>query len=154
MPKIAKPIDAQVGARVRMHRRMLSLTQGDLAAALGITFQQVQKYEKGTNRIGAGRLQEIANILRVPVGTFFEETTAGTAGRDGFSDAELTNFVSSGEGLALARSFVRINDSKLRRRVVKLVEELSNATTDSGADQHAFNVRDTATAGRSDSDRA
>ena len=154
MQKVAKPIDAQVGARVRMHRRMLRLTQGDLANALGITFQQVQKYEKGTNRIGAGRLQEIANFLRVPVGTFFEGTTPCSAEHNGFSDAELTNFVSSGEGLALARSFLRINDSKLRRHVVRLVEELSDAPAKSETDQLAFNVRDAAIEGMSDSDRA
>lgn len=134
MQKIAKPIDAQVGARVRMHRRMKGLTQEDLGIALGVTFQQIQKYEKGKNRIGAGRLQDIANILRVPVGSFFEDVTADETRCAEFSDIDFANFIGSGEGLALARSFVRINDSGLRRRVVKLVEEISNAPGNSGTD--------------------
>jgi transcriptional regulator with XRE-family HTH domain len=134
MHKIAKPIDAQVGARVRMHRRMMGMTQEDLGIALGVTFQQVQKYEKGKNRIGAGRLHDIANILRVPVGSFFEDMTTGETRCAEFSDTDFTNFIASGEGLALARSFIRINDSGLRRRVVRLVEEISNTPDNSGAD--------------------
>jgi transcriptional regulator with XRE-family HTH domain len=132
VPKIAKPSDAHVGARVRMHRRMLGLTQGDLGIAIGVTFQQVQKYEKGTNRIGAGRLQDIANVLRVPIKAFFEEASPVAADGMEFPESDITSFVSSEEGLALARSFVRINNPRVRRRVVKLVEQLSNPSDASG----------------------
>ena len=86
------------------------------------------------NRIGAGRLQDIANVLHVPIRAFFEATTPRAEEFIGFSETDVTNFVSSEEGLALARSFVRINDSKVRRRVVRLVEELSNSPDDSGTD--------------------
>lgn len=68
-----KPVDKHVGARVRMRRMMLGMSQETLGDALGVTFQQVQKYEKGTNRIGASRLQDIANFLKVPVTFFFED---------------------------------------------------------------------------------
>jgi transcriptional regulator with XRE-family HTH domain len=81
--KSALPLDAYVGARIRMRRGLLGLSQSDLGTALGITFQQVQKYENGTNRVGASRLQQIADILQVPVGWFFE----GQPGSAGSGDA-------------------------------------------------------------------
>jgi transcriptional regulator with XRE-family HTH domain len=118
-------IDQQVGSRVRMRRLMLKLSQTDLADGLGLTFQQVQKYEKGMNRIGAGRLQQIAHILQVPVMFFFE--TASPHPPTVAQDQSLTNlndFMATRDGLTLAKAFMRIGDTKLRRRIVDLVEEI------------------------------
>jgi transcriptional regulator with XRE-family HTH domain len=118
-------IDQQVGSRVRMRRLMLKLSQTDLADGLGLTFQQVQKYEKGMNRIGAGRLQQIAHVLQVPVTFFFE--TASPLPPTVAQDQSLTNlndFMATRDGLTLAKAFMRIGDTKLRRRIVDLVEEI------------------------------
>ena len=118
-------IDQQVGGRVRMRRLMLRLSQTDLADGLGLSFQQVQKYEKGTNRIGAGRLQQIAHILQVPVTFFFE--TASAHPPTVTQDQSLTNlndFMATRDGLTLAKAFMRIGNTKLRRRIVDLVEEI------------------------------
>ena len=118
-------IDQQVGSRLRMRRLMLNLSQTDLADGLGLRFQQVQKYEKGMNRIGAGRLQQIAHILQVPVTFFFE--TASPDPRPIAPDQSLTNlndFMATRDGLALAKAFMRIGNTKLRRRIVDLVEEI------------------------------
>jgi transcriptional regulator with XRE-family HTH domain len=116
-----------------MRRMMLGFSQEKLGEALGITFQQIQKYEKGTNRISASKLQLISSILQVPVAFFFEglplpqsETTeAAVAGpTDGLSVAEIDSFLASRDGLALTRAFVRIDDPKIRRSIVALVEQI------------------------------
>jgi transcriptional regulator with XRE-family HTH domain len=110
---------------------MLAMSQEKLGNSLGLTFQQVQKYEKGTNRIGASRLQQISQILQVPVSFFFEGApTVGTAPRaDGFTEAPspayVSDFLATSDGLALTKAFMRISDSKLRRRIVDLVEQIS-----------------------------
>jgi transcriptional regulator with XRE-family HTH domain len=126
--KSPNPTDKYVGSRVRMRRLMLSMSQEKLGERLGLTFQQVQKYEKGTNRIGASRLQQIAQILKVPVSFFFEGAT-GSKSDDGSSKAPVadyvSDFLSSSDGLALTKAFTNIKDSKLRRRVVDLVEEIA-----------------------------
>jgi transcriptional regulator with XRE-family HTH domain len=157
----ANSIDAQVGARVRTHRRLLGMTQSDLGIALGVSFQQVQKYEKGTNRIGAGRLHDIASALRVPVSVLFDDKSPiESQARDSREHTqrqaiEPAHLTLSNEGLALARSFIRISDATLRRRVVRLVEQLSKATDTCHAGAVAFDETAAATrAGRSDSDRA
>jgi transcriptional regulator with XRE-family HTH domain len=120
-------IDQQVGSRVRMRRLMLKLSQTDLADGLGLTFQQVQKYEKGMNRIGAGRLQQIAHILQVPVTFFFETPSPNpppTVAQDQ-SLAKLNDFMATRDGLTLAKAFMRIDDVQLRRRLVDLVEAIA-----------------------------
>ena len=124
--KQPNPIDIHVGSRVRLRRMMLSMSQEKLGEHLGITFQQIQKYEKGTNRIGASRLQHIARVLSVPVAFFFEDapdTPGETHG--GMSAQPQTNYVvdflSSSEGIQLNKAFVRIKDAKLRRRIIDLV---------------------------------
>ncbi len=129
--KAPNPTDKHVGARVRMRRMMLSMSQEKLGDALGLTFQQVQKYEKGANRIGASRLQQIAHILQVPVAFFFEGApNASVHGHypGGFSDAPspayVSDFLATSDGLALTKAFMRIKDSKLRRRIVDLVEQI------------------------------
>lgn len=129
--KAPNPIDKHVGSRVRMRRMMLGMSQEKLGDALGLTFQQVQKYEKGTNRIGASRLQQISQILQVPVSFFFEGApTIGPAPRlEGMSEAPspayVSDFLATSDGLALTKAFVRIDDAKLRRRIVDLVEQIA-----------------------------
>ena len=126
--KSPNPTDKYVGSRVRMRRLMLEMSQEKLGEKLGLTFQQVQKYEKGTNRIGASRLQHISQILKVPV-SFFFDGALGKQADDGSSKAPVadyvSDFLSSSDGLALTKAFTNIKDSKLRRRVVDLVEEIA-----------------------------
>lgn len=110
---------------------MLGMSQEKLGESLGITFQQIQKYEKGTNRVGASRLQAISTILNVPVSFFFEDAPGSGVGPSGMaeeSDASyVVDFLNSTEGLQLNRAFVRISDPKVRRRLVELVKSLAGA---------------------------
>jgi transcriptional regulator with XRE-family HTH domain len=114
-----------------MRRMMLSMSQEKLGDALNLTFQQVQKYEKGTNRIGASRLQQISNILQVPVSFFFEGAPhgGGTGRGDGMGEAPspayVSDFLATSDGLALTKAFMKIKSAKLRRRVVDLVEQIA-----------------------------
>ena len=127
--KAPSPIDKHVGSRVRMRRIMLAMSQGKLGDALGLTFQQVQKYEKGTNRIGASRLQQISHILQVPVAFFFEGAPNASAPRGSheraLSIAQIDDFVSESNGLRLIEAFMRIDNAALRRRIVMLVQEIT-----------------------------
>jgi transcriptional regulator with XRE-family HTH domain len=126
--KSPSPIDKHVGARVRMRRLMLGLSQEKLAGGLGLTFQQVQKYEKGTNRIGASRLQQIANILKVAPQFFFDELPKGKgAGHHDAapSPAYLNDFVTSNDGLALMKAFMTIESATLRRSIVHVVQQIN-----------------------------
>jgi transcriptional regulator with XRE-family HTH domain len=108
---------------------MLSMSQEKLGDALGLTFQQVQKYEKGTNRIGASRLQQISHILQVPVSFFFEGAPHLPGKATGMSEAPspayVSDFLATSEGLALTKAFMRIKDVKIRRRIVDLVEAVA-----------------------------
>jgi transcriptional regulator with XRE-family HTH domain len=114
-----------------MRRMMLGLSQEKLGDALGLTFQQVQKYEKGTNRIGASRLQQISHTLQVPVSFFFEGAPPGVSGpaagalSEAPSPAYVSDFLATSDGLSLTKSFMRIKNSKLRRRIVDLVEQIA-----------------------------
>lgn len=130
--KKPNPIDIHVGGRVRLRRMMLGMSQEKLGEQLGITFQQIQKYEKGTNRIGASRLQNIAAVLSVPVGFFFDGAPGPgeIAAPDSKSGSYVVDFLSSSEGLQLNRAFVRISDARVRRRVVDLVRALAGDMTD------------------------
>lgn len=129
--KAPNPIDKHVGSRVRMRRMMLGMSQEKLGDALNLTFQQVQKYEKGTNRIGASRLQQISNILQVPVSFFFEGApeVSGEIRPSGMNEAPspayVSDFLATSDGLALTKAFMRIHDGKLRRRIVDLVEQIA-----------------------------
>jgi transcriptional regulator with XRE-family HTH domain len=126
--KAPNPIDKYVGSRVRMRRIMLGMSQEKLGEALGLTFQQIQKYEKGTNRVGASRIQQISEILQVPVSFLFEGGPTSNSG-DGFAEGAsptyVSDFLATSEGLALTRAFTRIADSKLRRSIVDLVEQIA-----------------------------
>jgi transcriptional regulator with XRE-family HTH domain len=132
MPRgVLDPVDKHVGSRLRMRRLMLDMSQTDIADALGLTFQQVQKYEKGTNRIGASRLQHISQILQVPVPFFFEGGPAapgpGPAAREtAVSASYVTDFLATSDGLSLVKAFMLIEDPKLRRAIVRLVEEITS----------------------------
>jgi len=119
--KAPNPIDQHVGSRVRMRRLMLAMSQEKLGDALGLTFQQVQKYEKGTNRIGASRLEQISHILQVPVAFFFEGALIGSA----LSMAQIDDFVSDSDGLRLMRAFMQIDNATLRRRIAMLLQEIA-----------------------------
>lgn len=126
------PVDTHVGSRVRLRRMLLGMSQEKLGEHLGLTFQQVQKYEKGVNRIGASRLFDLAHVLGVPVQFFYENAPSATsdmAPRAGFAERPAESFVvdflSSREGLELNKAFVRITDSRVRRSVVDLVRSLA-----------------------------
>jgi transcriptional regulator with XRE-family HTH domain len=127
--KAPNPVDKYVGSRIRMRRIMLGMSQEKLGESLGLTFQQIQKYEKGTNRVGASRLQQISEILQVPVSFLFEGGPGGIISANGMSEAPspayVSDFLATSEGLALTRAFTRINDSKLRRSIVDLVEQIA-----------------------------
>lgn len=127
--KSPNPIDKHVGSRVRMRRMMIGMSQEKLGESLGITFQQIQKYEKGTNRIGASRLQNISSVLGVAVSFFFDGAPSSTNAEgfaEGSSPAYVADFLATSEGLALTRAFTRIQNSKVRRRIVDLVEALAD----------------------------
>jgi transcriptional regulator with XRE-family HTH domain len=126
------PIDKHVGGRVRMRRLMLDMSQTDLGNALGLTFQQVQKYEKGRNRIGAGRLKHLSQILQVPVPFFFEGVPAPSGIQkadkgmtDAPSPAHVSDFVATSEGLDLAKAFMCIDDRSLRCGMMRVARGAS-----------------------------
>lgn len=131
----ANPLDLHVGSRVRLQRMLLGMSQEKLGERLGLTFQQIQKYEKGINRIGASRLYELAKVLGVSVQFFYEDAPvdysdqkpASTMG--GFSerpaDRYVVDFLSSREGVELNKAFVKISDPKIRRTIVDLVRTLA-----------------------------
>jgi transcriptional regulator with XRE-family HTH domain len=132
MTKIPNPTDKYVGSRVRMRRMMLGLSQEKLADALDLTFQQIQKYEKGTNRISASRLQAISQILDAPVHFFFDgapQSGKSAASVPGFSESTspnyVTDFLTTADGLALVKAFVRIKDAAVRRSIVRMVEAIT-----------------------------
>jgi len=127
--KKPNPIDIHVGGRIRLRRNMLGMSQEKLGEHLGITFQQIQKYEKGTNRVGASRLQAISSILEAPVAYFFEDAPGGVQGEGFAEDTQTTyvvDFLSSSEGLQLNRAFARITDPKVRRKIIDLVRTLAD----------------------------
>jgi transcriptional regulator with XRE-family HTH domain len=132
MIKVPNPIDKHVGARVRMRRLMVGMSQGKLGEALDVTFQQVQKYEKGANRIGASRLQQLARVLEVPPAFFFDGAPSGDGTSAGFAESNgsshSVDFVLTSEGLQLNRAFAAIRDPKVRKRILDLVESLSSTT--------------------------
>lgn len=138
MKKTPDPIDRHVGSRVRMQRILMKMSQEKLGEALGITFQQVQKYEKGANRIGASRLQQISKTLKVPPSFFFEDApTGGSSGSStGFAEESssqyVVDFLSTAEGLHLNRAFARIRDPKVRKRVLDLVTTLAEQPENAG----------------------
>ena len=129
------PVDIHVGGRVRFRRMLLGMSQEKLGERLGLTFQQVQKYEKGVNRIGASRLFDLSQVLQVPIQFFYEEapTTLDQANSDhgrGFaergSESHIVEFLNTRDGLEMNKAFVRIKDTKLRGKIIGLVRALAD----------------------------
>jgi transcriptional regulator with XRE-family HTH domain len=132
------PIDIHVGSRVRLRRTLLGMSQEKLGEAIGLTFQQVQKYERGANRIGASRLYDLSRVLDVPVSFFFDDITATTASA---AEARLGGMLEEApspgyeadpmmrrETLELVRAYYRINDQQVRRRLFDLTKAIANAS--------------------------
>ncbi|MBY5914403.1 XRE family transcriptional regulator (plasmid) [Rhizobium leguminosarum] len=129
--KTANAIDSYVGARIRMRRQLLGMSQERLAEQIGVTFQQVQKYEKGINRIGASRLQRIADVLHTSVSFFFEQENSVPLTLQGLDLSANTDpvaeFLRTKEGLALNRAFLKIADRNIRETVIALVKAMAQA---------------------------
>ncbi len=128
--KAPNPVDLHVGGRVRMRRKFLGLSQEGLAEHLDLTFQQVQKYERGSNRISASKLYEISKALGAPVAYFFEgygEDEHRDSFNESASEQSVHSFLMTTEGIELAEAFPRIKPSKLRRNILDLVRSLSEA---------------------------
>lgn len=143
------PVDVHVGLRLRMRRMMLSLSQEKLGEALGVSFQQIQKYEKGSNRIGAGRLQDIARRLEVPISYFYDDMP-GSEPATGFADtgvSYVSELLTSSDGVELTRAFLRVKDPAVRRRIVELVKSIAGQD---GDEDHGAG----ASKGRAGNDRA
>ena len=135
------PIDVHVGSRVRLRRMLLGISQEKLGERLGLTFQQVQKYEKGVNRIGASRLFDLSTVLAVPISFFYEDAPAGEArvqplaglAEAAPTDSNVLEFLSTREGLELNKAFSRIQDPKTRRAILDLVRSLAGVEGESDA---------------------
>jgi transcriptional regulator with XRE-family HTH domain len=123
------PTDLHVGSRIRMRRLMRGMSQQTLAYELGITFQQIQKYEKGVNRVSASRLQQISQVLKVPVGFFFEGAAKVTDRMqkrgETLGASDVIRFAATPDGVALAQAFTKIKHPALRRSIVRMVESLA-----------------------------
>jgi transcriptional regulator with XRE-family HTH domain len=122
------PVDVHVGSRVRMRRMLLGMSQDKLGEAIGLTFQQVQKYERGANRIGASRLFELSKVLDVPVSFFFEDMAAPEKPRSRAREAppqEERDPMTKRETLELVRAYNRIGDPTVRRRVFEMVKAVA-----------------------------
>ena len=145
--KPPNPVDRHVGSRVRMRRIMLGMSQEKLGEGLGLTFQQIQKYEKGTNRIGASRIQQISEILQVPV-SFLFEGSPGISAAEHFSAAPsptyISDFLATSEGLALVRAFTRIPEIKLRRAIVGMVELIGERRREDDSDREGADAGENA----------
>lgn len=127
-PRVPNPVDMHVGSRIRLRRQLMKMSQEKLGDELGVTFQQVQKYERGANRVGASRLYRLSRVLEVPVQFFFEDLN-DTPLISGMAEGDQTpvvyNFIQSSDGVSLAEAFSRISDAKVRRRVLELVRTLA-----------------------------
>ena len=122
-PKPPNPIDIHVGERIRMWRTERKISRTTLGEALGLTVQQIQKYEAGANRIGASRLQQICNVLEIPVSSLFEDGPASSPGTG--MPHDMIDFLQSPEGIRLVAAFVRITDRKMRRGIARLMGRIA-----------------------------
>lgn len=128
-PRSASPVDSHVGTRIRLRRQILKMSQDKLGDSLGVTFQQVQKYERGSNRVGASRLWKISQVLEVPIGFFFEGLDDGVHS-DSFAEDDQTpivyDFIKSPDGVALAQAVARIKSKAVRRQILELARSLAD----------------------------
>lgn len=135
----ANPIDTHVGSRIRLRRTLMGFSQERLGEALGLTFQQVQKYERGVNRVGASRLYDLSRVLDVPISFFYDDMPENIGGvrpptrsPGGFSDAQDgfgDDMLNRRETLELVRAYYRITDAGVRKRVFELIKSLVPETT-------------------------
>ena len=129
------PVDVHVGTRVRLRRTLLGMTQTGLGQAIGLTFQQVQKYERGVNRIGSSRLYDLARVLEVPVNFFFDEmpeaiaskSGAASGGAPGGAEVFDPDIVSKRETLELVRAYYKIESPQVRKRLFEMVKALGRS---------------------------
>jgi len=121
----ANPVDVYVGGRVRLRRTLLGLSQEKLADKLGITFQQVQKYENGTNRVGASRLYDIASALEVDVDFFFEGVTGGKTKKVAEAGANIDRLLNSKETIDLVKAFHAIEDPSIRKKMLEMIKAVA-----------------------------
>ena len=119
------PVDRHVGNQIRLRRMALGMSQSVLGDALGITFQQIQKYEKGVNRVSASRLHRLAEVLKVAPTFFFDEASAPTCATSSATD-DLSRFLASEEGLSLMKAFQRLPQKRLRRSIVEMIEQIAD----------------------------
>ena len=132
------PVDVHVGGRVRLRRMVLGMSQDALGKALGLTFQQVQKYEKGANRIGAGRLMQLSELLEVPIQFFYDDYDTPIGREFGFAesgndDDPFMELLHSQEGVELCRCYASIEDPKVRKRVLELVRSIAETEVDTAS---------------------
>ena len=132
-PKPPNPIDIHVGERVRMWRTERKISRITLAEAIGLTAQQIQKYEKGTHRIGASRLQQICSVLEIPVSFLFEGALGSSPG-ESVMPQDIIDFMESEEGARFVAAFSRITDWKMRRGIARLANRIAEhaGQTDQG----------------------
>ncbi len=135
-PGIPNPVDIHVGSRIRLRRTLLGMSQEKLGDAIGLTFQQVQKYERGTNRVGASRLFDLSGVLDVPVQFFFNDMATEVSDqaprlRAGLAEAPTIEFavdpMAKRETLELVRAYYRIKDPVIRKRILELCKAMGNA---------------------------
>ncbi len=127
-PRSPNPVDIHVGTRVRLRRQVMKMSQEKLGDQLGVTFQQVQKYERGSNRIGASRLWKISDVLDVPIGFFFDGLKDGVEYADFAEDDQLPivyDFINSSDGVALAKAVSQIKSKAVRRQILELARSLA-----------------------------
>ena len=128
-PRSANPVDVHVGTRVRLRRQVLKMSQEKLGDQLGVTFQQVQKYERGANRIGASRLWKISDVLNVPINFFFDGLNDQTAQGEFAENDQMPivyDFINSPDGVALAKAVSQIKSKAVRRQILELARSLAN----------------------------
>ena len=127
-PRSAAPVDVHVGARIRLRRQVLKMSQERLGEQLGVTFQQVQKYERGANRVGASRLWRLSQVLDVPVSFFFDGLTPEIEAGE-FADNDqmpiVYDFINSSDGVALAKAVSQIKNKAVRRQILELARSLA-----------------------------
>lgn len=138
-PRAANPVDVHVGARVRLRRQIMKMSQERLGDQLGVTFQQVQKYERGSNRVGASRLWRLAQVLDVPISFFFDGLTEDIEAGEFAENDQMPivyDFINSSDGVALAKAVSQINNKAVRRQILELARSLAkdSAAKDNAAD--------------------